>query len=154
MKCQHCDEKALFHITEIAVEGDVSEVHLCWRHAQEYMREPEPAAAEPLIPAVPVSPSASVKPCPVCKITFGEFRNTGRLGCAHDYKEFGEELRPLIENIHGSLRHTGKAPRRLPTGRTSDLLRLRQEMQQAVSREDYERAAQLRDMIEGLDKQN
>ena len=52
--------------------------------------------------------------CEVCGIKFVDFRNTGRLGCPHDYQEFRDELMPLLENIHGETRHCGKTPRRLP----------------------------------------
>ena len=34
--------------------------------------------------------------CPVCGITFLEFRKQGRLGCPHDYVCFAEELEPLL----------------------------------------------------------
>ncbi len=48
--------------------------------------------------------------CPVCGITFYEFRNQGRLGCPHDYVCFKAELEPLIVNIHGETEHVGKKP--------------------------------------------
>jgi protein arginine kinase activator len=89
-------------------------------------------------------------------MTFEEFRSSGRLGCPHDYEVFREELRPLLDNIHGSLRHVGKVPRRLPadTRRQTQLIQLRQELQQMIAIEDYERAARIRDQIEALDKQS
>ena len=37
--------------------------------------------------------------CPVCGITFYEFRNHGRLGCPHDYICFHQELEPLIDEV-------------------------------------------------------
>ena len=52
--------------------------------------------------------------CPVCQITFLEFRNSGRLGCPYDYEVFRDELMPLLENIHDETRHSGKVPRRAP----------------------------------------
>ena len=52
--------------------------------------------------------------CPVCQITFLEFRNSGRLGCPYDYEVFRDELMPLLENIHGETRHSGKVPRAGP----------------------------------------
>ena len=83
------------------------------------------------------------KACPVCGITFYEFRNQGRLGCPHDYVFFEKELDPLIMNIHGETTHTGKRPERLAAGtqRRTELIRLRREMKDAVKNEDYERAS-------------
>ena len=51
--------------------------------------------------------------CPVCGITFLEFRKQGRLGCPHDYVCFDAELEPLLLNIHGETRHVGKVPKRV-----------------------------------------
>jgi protein arginine kinase activator len=87
-------------------------------------------------------------------LKFVEFRNTGRLGCPHDYDAFAEELTPLLENIHGDSRHAGKTPRRLPQTRhtQSELSRLRRELQSAVSQEAYEEAAKIRDQIRTLEE--
>ena len=46
-------------------------------------------------------------------ITFLEFRNHGRFGCPHDYDAFKADLLPLLESVHGDVRHAGKTPRRL-----------------------------------------
>ena len=87
--------------------------------------------------------------CPVCGITFYEFRHVGRLGCPHDYVCFEEELEPLIANIHGETKHIGKRPRRggKSLDRQMELIRLGREMKDAVEQEDYERASELRDEI-------
>ena len=58
--------------------------------------------------------------CPVCQITFLEFRNSGRLGCPYDYEVFRDELMPLLENIHGETGIPAKYPgglRGTPSGR-------------------------------------
>jgi protein arginine kinase activator len=90
----------------------------------------------------------------VCGIKFVEFRNTGRLGCPHDYQEFREELTPLLENIHGETAHRGKVPRRQPQNKEtqSELMQLRKQLLQAVTREAYEEAARLRDRIRALEE--
>lgn len=154
-KCQNCSERATLHITEIEDDG-YQELHLCYKCAQKYLQEPENGAAKEQAAAeAAATPSGPKKSCPVCRITFDDFKASGRLGCPHDYEAFREELRPLLESIHGGLRHTGKVPRRLPadTRRQTELIQLRQEMQQAIAVEDYERAARLRDRIEGLEQQ-
>ena len=92
--------------------------------------------------------------CPACGIKFIEFRNTGRLGCPHDYQAFREELVPLLENIHGETKHCGKVPRRGQHTQEAqnELVQLRQRLKQAVTREDYEEAAKLRDRIKNLEE--
>ena len=99
-------------------------------------------------------PALSNRECEVCGIKFVDFRNTGRLGCPHDYQEFREELLPLLENIHGETRHCGKTPRRLPQNKQtqSELIQLRNRLKQAITKEDYEEAARLRDRIRILEE--
>ena len=91
--------------------------------------------------------------CPQCHMTWSMFRKAGMLGCANDYIAFDRSLRPLIERAQeGASMHRGRIPR--GTGRNFDrqvrLLRLRQDLQRAVRREDYEAAARIRDDIATL----
>jgi protein arginine kinase activator len=92
--------------------------------------------------------------CPVCGISFLEFRNAGRLGCPNDYEAFRDEIIPLLENIHGETQHTGKSPKRAPPDqrRHLELIRLKHALRQAVSTESYEEAARLRDQIRQLEE--
>ena len=93
--------------------------------------------------------------CPICQITFLEFRNSGRLGCPYDYEVFRDELMPLLENIHGETRHSGKVPKRAPrnTQQQTTLIQLRNELKRAVAAEDYETAARLRDKIRAIEQE-
>ena len=54
------------------------------------------------------------------------------------------------------MKHQGKSPRRKYQGskNTSVLGGLRRQLQNAIAREDYELAAQLRDKIRGLETAN
>jgi protein arginine kinase activator len=94
--------------------------------------------------------------CPVCGITFYEFRHQGRLGCPHDYVCFETELEPLLANIHGETQHTGKRPKRGGSGteKQTDLIRLRREMKQSIDEERYERASELRDQIRKIEQED
>jgi protein arginine kinase activator len=166
MKCQKCEKPATFHITEITDDG-VVELHLCEDHARDYLAEteqpdptPAPTLAGVLAEQIKSSQSADElkrldqRSCPVCGITFFEFRSKGRLGCPHDYTCFESELAPLIVNIHGANEHTGKRPKR--GGEAADkqttLIRLRREMKDAVECEDYEQASRLRDEIREIEQ--
>jgi protein arginine kinase activator len=160
MKCQKCTKQATLHITEVISDDHYEELHLCEDCAQKYIHEPQQHGGGSKVGEVgPVEESDETtalnqRECPVCGIKFVEFRNSGRLGCPHDYQEFREELAPLLENIHGETRHVGKTPRRLPQNKQtqSELLQLRKQLQQAVTREAYEEAARLRDRIRKLEE--
>ncbi len=157
MKCQKCPKAATLHITEIVTEDKVEEFHLCEECAHRYLYEPnkqqkKSAAVKPSSGGHGEEldePGALNHECDICGIKFVDFRNTGRLGCPHDYQEFRDELIPLLENIHGETRHCGKTPQRLPESKEkqAELVQLRKQLVQAVNREAYEEAADLRDRI-------
>ena len=155
MKCQKCSKMATLHITEVLSEEQFEELHLCEDCAQKYLyEEPQKKKAKEALDDEEEVAALNQRSCPVCGLKFAEFRNTGRLGCPHDYDEFKEELTPLLENIHGDTRHTGKTPRRLPQMRSAqeELLTLRKQLHQAVTDEAYEKAAGLRDRIRQLEE--
>ena len=165
MKCQKCDKPATFHITDL-VDGKANEVHLCEQCAQAFLAPTSEQAAE-MLPAISglIAQQLAVgetaeelarldeKVCPVCGISFLEFRKQGRLGCPHDYNHFSRELEPLLVNIHGETRHVGKSPKHglRNAEEQTQLIRLRREMKEAVGSEDYERASQLRDRIREIE---
>ena len=165
MKCQHCNKPATFHITELTDEMEPQELHLCEDHAREYLTQADSPEVEPpvslagaLVQQFKVGQTAEElsrldqRSCPVCGITFFEFRNHGRLGCPHDYECFADELAPLLVNIHGDVEHKGKRPNhQATTGEGAhELIRLRRELKEAVEREDYELASELRDKIQSF----
>jgi protein arginine kinase activator len=159
MKCQKCPKAATLHITEIVTEDQVEELHLCEECAHKYLYEPQQktSSGKPVTPAPAEEsdePAVLNRECEVCGLKFVDFRNTGRLGCPHDYEEFREELTPLLENIHGETRHCGKTPRRQPQSKQtqSELIQLRKQLLQAVNKEAYEEAARLRDRIRQLEE--
>lgn len=78
--------------------------------------------------------------CPVCGFSVDNYRNTGHLGCPDCYKVFARELDPAAEM---ELEPETEAP-------ALTKARLQKELQQAIERENYERAAQLRDQINAL----
>jgi protein arginine kinase activator len=167
MKCQQCEKPATFHITELT-GPQPQELHLCENCAKTYLMQGEPGVA-PVAPtlanvlakqlqlgkAAEELAKLDKRACPVCGITFYEFRNQGRLGCPHDYVYFEKELTPLIANIHGESRHVGKRPHGHAAGsdERTELIRLRREMDEATQKENYERAAKVRDQIRELEKQ-
>lgn len=157
--CNRCKSPATIHLTEIK-GGEKTERHFCEECAR-VLHVPQPskeiqkllASFEPAH-ALSRRQSASLqKSCPECGMSYGEFRQQGRFGCAHDYDVFGEEVVALLERIHGSSRYAGKLPGgkgAVQGDRRSEILDAREKLSKAIETEDYELAAQLRDEISRL----
>ena len=163
-RCQKCSKSATYHITDIE-RGKPREYHLCDEHARQLLtpaeEPPSLSISELAAGMVKGGGAASGDPspadrltCPLCQISFLEFRNSGRLGCPHDYKVFHDELMPLLENIHEVVEHSGKSPRRAPATSQvqTELIDLRNQLKRAVAAEDYEEAARIRDSIRTLEQ--
>lgn len=155
MKCESCNKKhANVHITEIH-NDDKLERHLCEDCAQSVtdnfskMPSPSDILTNLISQVAPEIGEMSKIVCPVCNISYLEFRSQGRLGCPMDYTAFEKGLVPLLEKMHGSSQHVGKVP---PTaGREviekNRLIQLRKDLNIAVEKEDYETAALIRDEV-------
>ena len=153
--------KATVHFTQI-VNDETETYHLCQTCAQKRGLKTGPTETQaPLsdflsemgAPIFTKATSANVS-CPRCGCTFRQFRKTGRLGCAHCYSTFEQEMSTLLRKIHGSNEHVGITQEEA-IGPLSEeeahLLTLRRQLRQAVEREEYERAAELRDAITQLE---
>jgi protein arginine kinase activator len=168
MLCERCQERpATVHLTKV-VNFEKTELHLCEHCAKEAGSELgiviEPNFSfQNLIAGLLEGdlnfyqqPSAhNAMSCQNCGLTFSDFRNQGLMGCEECYQYFRAGLEPLLKRMHGSTSHVGKVPKR-----TGGKVRLRKEvenlknqLQQAVSREDYEDAARLRDEIRRLQQE-
>ncbi len=159
MKCQRCSKQATLHITEVLGDDRFEEVHLCEDCAKKYLYEPAggkklAGKAATDTPALDPADASAEGTCPACGMPFVEFRNHGRLGCPTDYDAFRDELTPLLESVHGDVKHAGKAPRRSPKAKeaVSELESLRRRLQKLVTDEKYEEAARVRDQIRQLDE--
>ena len=160
MKCQQCEKPATIHITEIT-GPELDELHLCEDCGKIYLSQQEPVTDSTMSPQFKLIEDADElaalqqQVCEICGSSFYEFRHSGRLGCPHDYVCFEAELEPLIVNIHAATDHVGKRPKRGVNSSEQQVLlvRMRQEMKEAIELEDYETASSLRDQIQELEKQ-
>lgn len=162
MICEACKENvATVHLTEI-VNNAKNEVHLCESCAQEkgvaihsHVKQLSiPQFFDQVLEPKPVS-SRNDPECSNCGLRYSQFRASGKFGCPECYDEFREELDRLLEKIHaGATQHRGKVPSHV--GRAisvqKELEELRTELNQAVDREEYEHAAELRDRIHELER--
>ena len=160
MKCQICNkESATIHLTEIE-NGVKKEVHLC----EDCYKEKNTVGAPP--PSIDNLIKTFIndlednldendaRKCPVCGTSYADFQKKGLLGCPEDYSVFKADLEPLLEKIHGSVKHKGKVPRAVFTGRADSdrLIMLRKELDDVIKNEMYERAAELRDQIRNIEE--
>src|SRR5258706_10075592 len=165
MLCQICGKNpAVLHFTQI-VENKMSEYHLCEVCAEEkgFTEPVKPlkekfdvaAAFAGMINSMTSNEEERVGSvqCPRCGLLYSAFKETGRLGCSECYNAFQFQLRPLLRRIHGDTRHRGKSPTRggaVESG-TRHIQRLHDELQRAVEREEFEKAAGIRDEIKRLE---
>jgi protein arginine kinase activator len=165
MLCQICGKNAAsVHFTEIN-DNKMSELHVCERCAEEKgMQGPAKKQkfdiADLLAGMVDGMTSTEEErvghvQCPRCSMAYSAFKETGRLGCAECYQAFQFQLRPLLRRIHGDTHHKGKVPTRDGDGatRSRQIQRLHDELQRAVEREDFERAAGIRDEVKRLENE-
>lgn len=137
--------------------GEEVDENLCHACARERGLESEPGAGGSDLVSLMLQSLNSMEGvggvCDGCGLTYSQFRETGRLGCAACYRSFLEDLRPLLRRIHGEIRHLGKVPRRTgsESDRSSRLRRLNEDLERAIGAEEYERAAEIRDRIQELE---
>lgn len=153
MKCDRCEKEAVMHMTQV-VNEEMKEIHLCQKHAIEQGLDLHTPVS---ITEILMGLSGSKKElsgelgviCPRCTMAREEFCKNGRLGCPECYKTFMAELTMAIKAMHHSGQHLGKIPARagIQTQTKSKIARLQKEIEDAVAREDFEKAAQLRDQI-------
>lgn len=93
--------------------------------------------------------------CPECKTPFSEYTKTSLLGCAHCYKYFRELIIPAIKKYQFNLQHVGKYPVNTSVEANSRkrLNLLEKELHEEVLKENFEKAAILRDEIIDLKKE-
>ncbi len=166
MICQQCETREAVVLLKKVEGGEVRVLHLCERCAAERgVPAGEESGKTPLgaflaalgteaIAESPLSSGAALAECPGCGATLQDFRRTGRLGCAACWTTFEGPLRGLVRRVHGGTRHVGAyyvAPGALPLDRVALVRRLRDQLAEAVSDENFEAAAELRDRLRGLE---
>jgi protein arginine kinase activator len=166
-KCQICQQQvAKIHITQIH-KDQLIEIHVCPDCARSNGLSGPGIKADislgDLVEGIQTGEEAALveqreesKTCPICGQTFRGFRESGRLGCRHCYDAFAEELAPLLRKVQMGLTHHGKTPP--PEAPAPDLAldihKLREDLKTAVAEEDFKLAAQLRDEIRSIEKEN
>lgn len=168
MLCDRCKKRpAIVHYTQI-VNNTKQEMHLCEHCAREVQSEtfgfiPQINFHNFLaglinnefgIGTIPKTQKDSIT-CPTCGTSEGQVAKKGLMGCSDCYATFENSIDPILKRIHGTTSHTGKFPER-SGGKIrvkKQISMLKQQMQEAIGKEEFEKAAVLRDQIKELEKQ-
>jgi protein arginine kinase activator len=163
MLCENCNKRpATVHLTKIINEKK-TEVHLCEQCAkqQEGVHFDTSFSINNfltgLLDSIQDSPIKvdyiQTTKCDKCGMTYGKFKQLGRLGCSECYNAFSEKLEPLVKRIHGSEGHMGKVPRKSGSSilLKNEIKTLKGKLEAAIRNEEYEQAAILRDKIRELE---
>lgn len=156
MLCCVCKEKeAKVHLTQI-VGDKMQKVDLCEGcAAQKGVNDPAGFSLADLLLGLgasqetePAAGGAEVK-CKSCGFTQADFKKAGRLGCSECYVTFSEGLEGLLKTMHKGTKHMGKVPHSFQQSRdlADKLKSLQKKLEKAVTDEDFEQAAAMRDEI-------
>lgn len=161
MLCNICGQnEATVHLTEI-VNDKMTKLHLCEACAKDKGAEMEEHFGMSDLLAGLADLGANLEPeamnaikCRTCGFTYQDFKKTGRLGCGDCYEAFKKQLDPLLKRIHGANRHVGKVPLMVAKDVKEDrtLQDMKVELEKAITAEEFEKAAKLRDKIRELEK--
>jgi len=157
MLCQNCNEKeATVQLTKI-VNGEKTELHLCEDCASKEAFNLYQADFAKFLSGFmniektpqPQEEAGELLRCPVCGRSLDEFKKSAKLGCDACYSAFGEQIEPLLKRIHGRTVHTGKIAK---TGGKElkvkrEISELQKNLEEAIGNENYELAAEYRDII-------
>ena len=157
--CDICKQSvAKVHLTHM-VEGKTKKVDLCEGCSKEKgVDDPTGFSLADLLlglgaaQEIEQASAGGETKCPRCGFTQADFKKAGRLGCAECYKVFAEGLEGLLKTMHKGTRHVGKIPQvyRQTQDLTEKLKSLQKKLEKAISSEDFENAATLRDEVRTL----
>ncbi|MDO5556197.1 MAG: UvrB/UvrC motif-containing protein [Clostridia bacterium] len=104
--------------------------------------------------------------CDNCNLTYDEFINQGKFGCAQCYDVFSNKIDSLLKRIHGSNEYLGRKAinsqninKNIENEKEVDensenkkLKELQEDLKKAIADERYEDAAKIRDKIKKIEE--
>jgi protein arginine kinase activator len=151
--CDKCDQPAIYHDVRI-INGVHNTTHLCATHAIEAGINLGPIELSLSFSQSDSQPTHDNSPaCPDCGMTIAQYKEIGLLGCPTCYETFEAELEVIISKVQDNhTQHVGRAPSYSNThiNRHLQIRRLLKQLKTAVTQEEYEEAAVLRDQLREL----
>ena len=106
--------------------------------------------------------------CNTCNLTYKEFLNTGKLGCADCYDAFADRINTVLKRIQGSTEYLGRKSenqvnnikdkieikkKKEPSSKEEKINAMQEKLKEAIKDERYEDAAKIRDEIKKIEKE-
>ena len=175
MKCQKCQKnEATTHIKRV-INGEFEEYNLCSDCAKEmgygnlfqgftssFADDFNSLFGSFFENALPARTQATR--CETCGSSYNDIQRTGMMGCADCYSVFNNEIMPTIRKIHGNTTHCGKNSAAFKADKAkqsvekaeenkpkSELDKLKAELNAAIEKQEFEKAAELRDKIKSME---
>lgn len=171
MLCQKCHKKTASVFISSIINGNETKVYLCDDCAKDYplfnFNMEEPFSIKDIIDKFKSEESQLSSSqlldvdeinkeivCTNCYTTYDEYKQTGKLGCSKCYEAFEKQLKPILRNIYGNTEYIGKIPK--INGAhiyiNKEIKVLKEDLNRAVEKEEYEKAAHIRDKIKELEE--
>ena len=168
MLCQHCNHNEATTHVKSNINGKVTEYMLCADCAEkmgygnlfsDFHTEFGSLLGSFFSSALPARTGATR--CPVCHSTYNDIADSGKVGCANCYETFFDELMPTIRRVHGNTEHTGRRPKAFHSPKEikeekvqqseNKADKLKAELDEAIKTQNFERAAEIRDELKGME---
>jgi protein arginine kinase activator len=156
MMCESCGKnEANVHLTKI-INGQKQEQNICEKCAEELEGFQSPFSFQNILSGIMeyMSPATQTAKsyeliCKNCGATYNDFKKYGLLGCSECYKSFEPYISTVIKRVQGNTEHMGRIPEKLGKGiiEKKRIAKLKEDLQKAIANEEFEKAAQIRDMI-------
>lgn len=151
MLCEKCNQNYATTIVTKTVDGETTTTHMCAECAFKagYSNIFGNFSLNHIMSEFDAKATYPQKKCSKCGATFEQLLSSGKIGCSKCYNIFENELHPTIQKIHGKALHVGKRPHnRTKVQEPVDLLEeLKQRLDKAIEKQEFETAAILRDEI-------
>lgn len=174
MLCQKCHKKTASVFISSIINGTETKTYLCNDCAKDYplfnLNMDEPFSIKDVIDKFKTEDEYQLDSsqlldvdldkndkdivCSNCYSTYDEYRETGKLGCSKCYEAFERQLKPIMKNIYGYTEYIGKVPKINGTHIyiNNEIKILKEDLNRAVEKEEYEKAADIRDKIKELEE--
>lgn len=178
MLCQKCHKKTASVFISSIINGQETRLYLCDDCAKDYplfdFNIKDPFSIKDVMDKFKLEDETSTNKekgislskdndskedeiiCPNCYSTYSEYRDTGKLGCSRCYEVFEKKLNPILKNIYGYEEYIGKSPKKDDNRIyiSKEIRILKEDLNRAIEHEEYEKAADIRDKIKGLEECN
>lgn len=158
MLCSKCKKReAVVFLTIVEESGEKTELNLCEICAKEsvlnsYMFDNFISALFNIESEQSGGKSIGISSklkCAECALSYEELMKYGKAGCDKCYENFASVVMPIVKRIHGKDQHMGKVikSKQFDMIKKQEISRLQAKLDEAVQCENYEKAAEYRDLI-------